>query len=260
MSSPFSDFAQLNVQNQNNAFTLGLGGPLTISQPLGVQQITIPRTILAFQTLAVNLGELVSRWWFNYEAGRRSIVDVFLRLVLQRQDHATLGIYPEYRITPNMFNNQIGHGPLDYLISTQGMAPLVRFYNLLNQNVLNQPPFPAVTNPDLLQSFVVEAKRDLQTQAQEGELQLAAQLATLWQQMNRNAGNQAVYFKGILTDGRFWTFYQFNANLRSLQKTQRFDAATLRQPPQPPQQMPQTQTIMRLIHRFASVPNTTSAW
>jgi hypothetical protein len=253
---------QIQLANSRGVISVGLrGGPLNVLQwQLPQLQVNHPSMV----ELGRNISELVRRWWLaNGEAARRTIIDIFLRKVLARPEHLYSGVYLEEVIGahPNQpahsvsSGGQIGHGRLDYLISPAlGLPP--EFLVPLDLGATLIQPNP----PDFREAVVVEAKACVFAQGQllpEPMEQLAAQLATMWQlaQTQHVGLMQERYFRGILTDGRYWCFCQFDGGpqpqlgqlppQKSLQWSLPYDATTL----------VDTLEIMSLIQLFNLYPN-----
>ncbi|KJV09193.1 hypothetical protein VZ95_13055 [Elstera litoralis] len=74
------------------------------------------------------------------------------------------------------------------------------------------------------QSLIIEAKRDLITQLPTAQWQICAILATQSQLLPLPAPPFPRYLRGILTDGRYWAFYQLSTALPTFQSTVLIDA------------------------------------
>jgi hypothetical protein len=126
-----------------------------------------------------------TRNWWNLdrsEASRRTYIDNFIYYAIGLSRSNTLIVTPEENIAPN--TARLGSGRIDYLLSAINAQTAVPIYN---------------------PSVVIEAKAFLGGAAL-GENQLLAELMTLWQITPSQQG----FTHGVLTDGRFWKFYEWN--------------------------------------------------
>jgi hypothetical protein len=237
MSIPFSAFSNNAATRNNAAQTIanglnvaawpaagGGGGGKAPTAVINRGGINVPATVVP-AGIANQLALIAARWRSTSEAERRVMIDAYLievataaglpanpRIWLERSMGAGgAGAAPGGALFPA--NAQIGHGPLDYIWSR-----------------------PGVGGPRWTRSTIVEAKRGLGGNGQRGQWQVAAQMATGRQVQGSNARR----LRGILTDGRYWRFYQLDCRRGRLHRTVAYDANVGGQ---------QT-TIVRLTQKF----------
>lgn len=208
--------------------------------------------VLAVAGLNTDLLQLANRWWMNdSEMERRVAIDTFLRTFIHRVEHALVGIYQENTLANVPPLNRvslavggqhfIGHGNLDYYITApapdggppQPPAALViaagaggvgrtALAALTQTNVAGLAIVPPA--PDWTQGLVIEAKYNLVDQQPTARWQICAILGTLAQMLPLPAPLGPRYVRGILTDGRFWQFYQYSTAFQTFHCTPQIDA------------------------------------
>ncbi|HEX8175065.1 MAG TPA: hypothetical protein VF543_08100 [Pyrinomonadaceae bacterium] len=180
MSNPFSDFNALSRVNMLTGIANALfpgGGTVTFTDDL-VPAFSRIQLTDDFVTRLTN-----TRNWWNLdrsEASRRTYIDNFIYYAMALSRSQSLIVTPEESIAPNMA--RIGSGRIDYLLSA-----------------INENTAVPIYNP----SVIIEAKAFL-GDAPVGENQLLAEMMTLWQ----ITASQQGLAHGILTDGRYWKFYE----------------------------------------------------
>lgn len=211
--------------------------------------------VLAVAGLNKELLSLANRWWMNdREMERRTAINSFLQTFIHRLDHFLIGIYQE-RILANVPPNDrvslavpgqqfIGHGSLDYFITAPvaigaappqppaavvlaagaagvGRAALAALTPMNGAGGLINPPAP-----DWTQGLAFEAKLNLIEQRPTARWQLCAIMATLAQMLPPPGPGPMVprYVRGILTDGRYWQFYQYSTAFQTFHCTPMIDA------------------------------------
>lgn len=236
--------------------------------------------VLALAELDTSLLNLSRRWWMNdSETERRTVVNNFLRVFINRAENAPLGIYLERelafvgqrgRIGPLPPQSmRVGHGKIDFLIGPPIGAPpqppqaLIpggvtgRAALALNTAVL-APPAP-IWN----QALIMEAKLNLAGgNLANAQWQLCATLATLRQMAPPPPVPGApapipYYYRGILTDGRHWAFYQYNSTLQVFHCTPMIDVSGA--PPAvgfaPGGAMNNSELVLRMLRKFVLLSN-----
>ncbi|TPK93180.1 MULTISPECIES: hypothetical protein [unclassified Mesorhizobium] len=126
------------------------------------------------------------------EAARRIFIDLFIAEALIGASRNAI-VTTEYNISADPA--RLGHGRLDYLISSIDSAKKVPIY------------FP---------SIVIEAKKDLlkpdNATRENGQWQLLSELLTLVQLSGKKKPFLPPFLRGIFTDGRYWNFIEVSLN------------------------------------------------
>jgi hypothetical protein len=232
---------------------MGWGAPAAIVQPPGPGGIGFANFIvnagpvLGVAELNTRLVNLARRWWLNdSEAERRVVIDNFLRVFINRAENALVGVYLERSIprqglrnqlrTNNAVNRRVGHGALDFIIGGPVGAPPQPPQNVvagaagaaavLTANLGINPPHAPIWN----QCLVIEAKLNLAgANLNDAEWQICAILATLSQMAPPPPPPPGpiaplpYFYRGILTDGRHWVFYQYQVGLQVFHCTPSID-------------------------------------
>lgn len=203
MSIAFNNFNALGGGATLLHIAAGLGlGPLAAANsavPIGgVPAWPVPAA------LAARLGDIANRWRLGLtEANQRVLIDEFIYEVLFGPAGFTPAMPPALHVTAERNvavggvagavapGGQIGHGRFDYLVS--GNAFAVNF----------------------IPSVVIEAKLNLGAGMDFGQEQLMAQMATT-RQIGFVVRN---YLRGILSNGRFWRFYEFDVPGNIIRRT-----------------------------------------
>lgn len=126
-----------------------------------------------------------SRWNLDRsEAARRVYVDLYLHEAIHDGTFSSIITVEEYLAQDN---NYLGFGFLDYIVSS-----------ISNDGAVQYHP-----------SIVIEAKKGMDSLPNRAkyEWQLLAEMATLKQRSNLKRN----FYYGILSDGRFWSFYSVAA-------------------------------------------------
>lgn len=132
----------------------------------------------------------IKNWWNldRSEAARRSYIDAFVYEAMNASKARRLIVTAEETVPEN--NTRLGHGSIDYLVAD-----------------IDRDTSAPIHNP----SVIIEAKKAttfLPNSPPNGENQLLAEMATLWQIKQTQQG----FIHGVLSDGRFWKFYEINAS------------------------------------------------
>ncbi|MCK6442925.1 hypothetical protein [Elstera cyanobacteriorum] len=208
--------------------------------------------VLAVAGLNTDLLRLANRWWMNdSEMERRTAINSFLQTFIHRLDHALIGIYQEITVATVPPNRRVslalpgqqylGHGILDYYITAPaavaappqppaavvlaaGAAGVGRaaLAALTPTNIAGAAIVPPP--PDWTQGLVIEAKYNLVDQQPTARWQLCAIMGTLAQMLPLPAPMAPRYVRGILTDGRFWQFYQYSTAFQTFHCSPMIDA------------------------------------
>lgn len=239
MSQAFSDFNN-NIANPDRVIAEGLGWPLlTTVQVLATGGPVIPQTAVP-PNLAIQLAYVAARWGDASEAERRIQIDGFVQAIMEPMAQGAVGgmiiapgaingllrVVAEQHVAANV--NRVGHGHLDYLIATQ----LAGADNVLRPSV------------------IIEAKANIDNLTRDfGQWQLCAELATARQIALGNRRRT----RGVLSDGRYWRFYELDTGallLRpTLTRTNAYDATN----------GGDQISIIRLLQQFIANYNTAAA-
>lgn len=182
MSRAFSEYNSLSFpQNMLTAISQALNKTISFqdnSVPNIVNPVQLPPD---FTTRLTN----IKNWWNldRSEAARRSYIDPFVYEAMGQSKSPSLIVTAEEYIASN--STQLGHGYLDYLVSA------------INKDT---------TTPIYSPSIIIEAKVSIVGDPPNGQNQLLAEMVTLWQMKQTQQG----YTHGVLTDGRFWKFYEMH--------------------------------------------------
>jgi hypothetical protein len=181
MSIAFSDYNNLNSQNMLAAISQALNMTIASqddSHPIIGDPVQLPPD---FTTRLTNIKD----WWNldRSEAARRSYIDPFVYEAMDKSESESLIVTAEEHIASNL--TQFGHGYLDYLVSAIDAHTTTPIYN---------------------PSIIIEAKLSIAGDPPNGQNQLLAEMVTLWQIKQTQQG----YTRGVLTNGRFWKFYEMH--------------------------------------------------
>lgn len=238
MSIGFSDFNDpLVVLNPANRISSDLGfGALTNVNVVTNAAPAIPNTAVP-PALANQLAYVAARWGRALESERRILIDAFVQAILEPM--AAPGIVPGGPVAPGVIPavlrvtaeqnvaaglGHTGHGRYDYLIA----SPIF--------NIAGNP----TANNEMRPGLIIEAKANLGGGGAFGQWQLCAELATAYQL----AAGLRRRTRGVLSDGRFWRFYELDClgalPVPVLTRTNAYDTAILAD----------RDDIVRLLQRF----------
>jgi hypothetical protein len=216
MSIPFSNFASNTTTRNNAALTIAIGLNYVLwpnNVMAGTKQATQVQAVVAWVVPAVAVpagivnqitNMLNPRWLAVREAERRVYVNAVLENVavmaglpangriMQEPSAASDGLISGTGGAGFTAGAQIGNGRPDYIFAD-----------------------PINNGPLWGNSFVIEVKDNLGPNSDNGQWQLAAEMATT----NQLTAVPRRYRTGILTDGRMWRFYQLDTQLGQLQRT-----------------------------------------
>lgn len=206
MSTAFSvlNGAALNHVALGAALAVAGGGPTAMVPDAAIANVgaaAVPAHLVAA------LPTVLNRWNIDRsEANRRVYVDAYLNAVL-RQWNANIPFALMVTCEENigMSAARYGHGRLDYLLSA----------------------LMGVVIPLWSPALIIEAKLNLNhggAATNYGEHQLIGEIVTV-RQLGVAAGQAPgqVFLRGILTDGRFWRFYEINAVTGQIQRSHALD-------------------------------------
>ena len=155
----------------------------------------------------------VQEWWHcnRSEMARRTYIDQFIYCGLTSLQTEAGKVKDQLIITSEesisqaeaLGSHYMGWGSLDYLVSC----------------------FDASKNVILIPSLIIEAKKEInptKSLENQGENQLISELVTTWQKGGLTKQQAYHFYRGILTDGRYWCFYELTAT--AVYRTQIFDA------------------------------------
>lgn len=241
MSVAFSAYNGMTLAatlgNIDTAFGWGAPNNVGLNTNAG---IVIPYAGMGAGNLAVDLPAIQGRWNCDRsEENRRVYIDAFIRYILENFAGipGTLIVTCEENIPAAggagvAFGGQIGHGKPDYLFS---------------QLLIPAGPPGGNPTPRWNPSIVLEAKLDINSNGNHdyGENQLIAQMATARQMSIAQVIAPNQYQRGILTDGRYWRFYEFDFNGRSFVRTNAYDTLGA-----PIGGVAQNLLVLRLLRKF----------
>lgn len=185
--------------------------------------------------LIANLAWIAGRWNLDRsEDGRRVYIDAVIHAILGGGGMpAGLIVTCQEHVAAAAGAGQLGHGYPDYLIS-----------NL----------FAGGNAPQWNPSIIIEAKVNLAAGGAAnsyGECQLMAMLVTANQLAAVAAlGGMINYQRGILTDGRFWRFYELFVPLAQFRRTPAYDLTVVAD----------QLRILRRVRRFLLNYNNNAGW
>jgi hypothetical protein len=181
MSRAFSDYNSLSFQNMLAAISQALNKTISFqdnSAPVIANPVQLSPDFTIRRTN-------IKDWWNldRSEAARRSYIDPFVYEAMDKSESESLIVTAEEYIASN--STQVGNGYLDYLVSAIDEHTTIPIYN---------------------PSIIIEAKVSIAGDPPNGQNQLLAEMVTLWQIKETQQG----YTRGVLTDGRFWKFYEMH--------------------------------------------------
>lgn len=222
MSQPFSYFNALptaTVLGQLSQALFPLGGAVQFTDDVHpkLPGVRVPDDFL--QRL-----QNIRNWWNldRSEAARRTYIDAFIYLAMDYAQSTSLIVTPEEYIAPNLL--RLGAGYLDYLLAA-----------------INRQTTAPIYNP----SVIIEAKASLAGATPDGQNQLLVEMVTLWQIEQTQQG----LTHGVLTDGRFWKYYEMHMSAGTILATPLYDSNDL-------QQMP---AVLGLLAKFFKLYNSSSS-
>lgn len=171
-----------------------------LNQPITFQDNSVPK-VNAVQLppdFTTRLNNIL-KWWNldRSEAARRTFIDAFVYEAMDKSKSPSLIVTAEEAIAPNL--TRLGHGYLDYLLSAIDRS---------------------TTTPIYSPSIIIEAKASFAGEPPNGQNQLLAEMVTLWQIKQAQQG----YTRGVLTDGRFWKFYEMHMSAGFILMSPSYDA------------------------------------
>lgn len=225
MSIGFSHFNYaFIVANPANTIAndLGYGGGANVNVVTNAAPV-IPNTTVP-PALVNQLAYVTARWGNTLESERRILIDAFVQAILEPM--APPVVIPGGEVVPGVIpgvlrvtaeqnvaagGGHTGHGRYDYLIA----RPILNF--------AGNPTAENFFRPGL----IIEAKANLGVGGDFGQWQLCAELATAYQL----AGWLRRRTRGVLSDGRFWRFYELDCGFALpapvLTRTNAYDANIL---------------------------------
>jgi hypothetical protein len=198
-SKAFSYYNTLSAQTMRDGIAGALGKPLTYQDDVNPH----PPGIHLTEDI-VNRLKNIQNWWNldRSEAARRAYIDAFVYEAMVKSKAPSLIVTAEEFISPD--RTRAGHGYLDYLVS----------------------PIDADTGrPFYTPSVIIEAKAFIPGNLVNGQNQLLAEMLTVWQIKQTSQG----FTHGVLTDGRFWKFYEMHMISSYLFASPFYDAAEIAQ-------------------------------
>ncbi len=205
---PSVAFSTLNAAGLNHGAmgaALGLGAPTALVADSHVGNVGL----VAVPAMLTNiLPTITGRWNIDRsEANRRVYVDAFVNAVADTWAAAlpfALMITCEENVAAS--GARYGHGRLDYLFSALMFGTTIPLWS------------PAL---------VIEAKLDLNhggAAANYGEPQLLGEIVTVRQLgVAAGQGGGLNFLRGVLTDGRFWRFYEIDETNGNIQRSHAVD-------------------------------------
>lgn len=194
MASPFSYYNSLPFDSMKD----GVGGVIHQNvQFLDNQSPKIPAVRLSedFDERLRN----IKNWWNldRSEAARRTYIDAFVYEAMAKSKSPSLIVTAEEYVANNAA--WLGYGYFDYLLSA-----------------IDRDSGRPIYTP----SIVIEAKAYIPGNPLYGQNQLLAEMVTLWQIKGTDIT------RGVLTDGRFWKFYELNMTTGFLPASIFYDTET----------------------------------
>ncbi len=250
-NTPLNPVLPLRIQAANIVGTTRVSSAVAATMGVGWANLPVQAGNLALTVifpantapLQAELTEIAAYWWLNRrEAARRTVIDAILRFARnQSLWFSTDEIYAEWNVgaagaagqiaapTPT----QVGHGPIDYVLGSPALPGVSVTANALGANPartsLRIATRAAQTVPIYGRSLVIEAKSSIRGNGSDTkQWQLIAQLLTT----AFLANPRPRYHRGVLTDGRYWRFYQLDVQApRTVLRSDLIDVASGNAPP-----------------------------
>lgn len=231
-NTPPGPVLPLRIQAANIVGTTRVSSAVAAAMGVGLANLPVQAGNLALTIifppnlapLQAELTEIAAYWWLNRrEAARRTVIDAILRFARnQSLWFSTDEIWAEWEIAAAggagqiaaPIPTQVGHGPLDYILGTPALPGVSVTATALGANPartsLRIATRAAQTVPVYGRSLIIEAKSSIRGNSSDiKQWQLIAQLLTA----ALLANPRPRYHRGVLTDGRYWRFYQLDLQM-----------------------------------------------